>query len=163
MTLTMPDNAIASVWRHVREYGAGPGVETGGFLITHRDDSYVNVVALTGEMGVLREPYRFGIEGEAIEQLAEWTDINSMLISAQFHSHRGAAFLSPIDKAGGYRIKGFVTAILPDFCDPPRSMDAWGWWQFEGNDWVDAAAPEVGSGIAATIVFDANGVRRVGG
>lgn len=161
MTLTVPSNAIAAVWKHVRDYGAGRRVETGGFLITPRDGPDVKVVALTGEKGVLREPYRFAVEGEAIEQLAEWADVNGMLISAQFHSHRGAAFLSPIDKAGGYRIEGFVTAILPDFCDPPQSMDAWGWWQFQGNDWADAASPEVGSGIAATIVFDASGVRRI--
>jgi hypothetical protein len=157
--LFITDGAVTAIREHVKYYGGIAGVETGGFLLCSRgSEANVSLLALTGRAGVLREPDRFQITGEALEELAEWADFNDMLIAAQFHSHGGPAFLSPIDASAGFRIEGLVSAVVPDFADPPNSLNSWGWWCFRHGDWLEVCAPTVVEGGTEILTFDANGV-----
>ena len=73
----VPEHAGIAIAEHVREHGLCYGVETGGFLLCPlEDDSRVSVVALTADAGIVREPYRFLVSGEAFEALAEDARVN---------------------------------------------------------------------------------------
>jgi hypothetical protein len=158
--LLLPHGAMVAIRDHVKEHGVTTGVETGGFLLCSREDgSMVSVVALTGESGIVRHRSLFQVSAGAFDELAEWAEANGTFIAAQFHSHAGPAFLSPVDKAGGYRIEGFVSTVVPSFSDPSSSSDAWGWWRFESGDWMAVDGPTVVPGGCTVIRFDVDGVQ----
>ena len=90
--LTIRDAAVDLILDEVESRGAIP-VETGAFLLAreHTPDE-ISLVALPGSEGVLRHRHLFEISGEAMAELFDMATENDLVIRAQIHSHRRAAF-----------------------------------------------------------------------
>ncbi len=156
----LPPDGVASIAAHIAAHGS-VGMETGGFLLVRRSEpGAVATVAHAGSVGILRHPRQFVISAGAVEALSEWADTHGERIFSQFHSHGGRAFLSPIDRAGGIRVAGFVTTVVPDFARPQPDPTLWGWWTFANGDWQSRPPLPVGASATASriIVFDEAGV-----
>jgi proteasome lid subunit RPN8/RPN11 len=135
------------------------GVETGGFLLVHRPDPAVTgVLALAGATGIVRQPDQFIISGAAVDLLSEWAENYDLRVVAQFHSHRGPAFLSSIDRRGGMRVAGFISAVIPNFRRPPASPDAWAWFTFIAGGWQLRPPLRSVRGEVQIISFDEEGI-----
>ncbi len=158
--LHLPEEMIAAITDDVRAYGT-QRVETGGFLLApigNADD--VAILALAGTLGITRRRGLFGISGIALDRLFTWADEQALRIPAQFHSHGGRAILSPTDLAHGLSVRGFVTCIVPFWNNPPSDPAKWGWWRFDGQDWLDEVPPETDATRMLSVVrFDERGVR----
>lgn len=157
MRFALPLAAVSIITAEVRRWGI-EGVEAGGFMLGPAGEPEVSVVAFAGSRGVLRTPVQFTVSSQAIEWLSEWSDSNGLRIRAQFHSHRHGSDLSLIDRTGGLRVAGFVSAVIPHFVDPPGDPTQWGWWQFRAGDWQKAPAPPCRSAQVRSIAFDEGGV-----
>ena len=158
--LRLAEDLISAITEDVRAYGT-QRVETGGFLLAPKDDpGLITTLALAGSAGITRQRGLFGVSGIALDRLFTWADERGSRIPAQFHSHRGRAFLSPTDLAHGLSVRGFVTCIVPFWDDPPNDPTHWGWWRFDGRNWRDEVAPELDAGRGLDVVtFDEDGLR----
>jgi hypothetical protein len=85
-------------------------------------------------------------------------DERDLKVVAQFHSHRGQAYLSRSDLRHGFGVDGFTTTVVPYYESPPGDIAAWGWWTHQ-RGWQPTAPPTIGSGSARTIHFDEDGIR----
>lgn len=160
--LVVPGTIGARIAAEVRRYGA-LDVETGGFMLAPAPEPMrVSIVALAGERGVTRRWGLFRVSGRAIDRLFAWADEQGMRIPAQFHSHKLGAFLSPTDQRDGFNVKDFISAVVPQYADPPADPTAWGWWLFDGEAWIATAPPAVSAQGAPVVVFDEDGVRADG-
>jgi hypothetical protein len=155
----LTEAAVAEIVAEVGQYGSA-GVETGGFLLVSRANSEVTAaVALAGAAGITRRCDQFVISGTAVDLLSEWADGRGLRVVAQFHSHRTAAFLSPIDGRAGVRVDGFISAVIPTFRTPPASPDAWSWFVFTAGLWQPRSPLITIAGDIETMTFDEDGIR----
>jgi len=155
--LTVPAAAVTTVVADVARYGAA-NVETGGFLLAPRPDDTTTIVALAGEVGIVRRRDQFQVSELALDRLFAHADDQGLWIPAQFHSHGLAAFMSDCDVDHGLSVDGFVTTVVPYFASPPLDVGQWGWWRFDGV-WVPLLPPRTLSAAVSVIVFDEDGVR----
>lgn len=157
--LTVPAAAAIRMCDDIRRYGRA-GVETGGLLLTRSGAAEVTVVAVAGTTGIVRRRGLFVIDRSAFDAIFTWTEDNDLQVRAMVHSHAEEAFLSRTDRDGGLRVKGFYSAVVPTFCDPPYDPSLWSWWSFT-SDWTPTQAPPSGLTEVAvkTVVFDGDGVR----
>jgi hypothetical protein len=158
--LRLPEAAIAAITDEVRAYGK-QRVETGGFFLSSIEDpEQISTLALAGTAGITRKRGLFRVSGAALDRLFTWADEREMRIPAQFHSHRGRAFLSPTDLTHGLSVRGFVTCIVPFWSDPPDDPGRWGWWRFDGERWTDEPCPPADTrGTVGVVTFDERGVQ----
>lgn len=157
--LQLGAGAVATIVDDVRRYGAH-GVETGSLLLTPRNESTVNVIALVGDAGVTRHRGLFVLSAAALNSLFDYAEEGALQVRAQVHSHMFEAFLSPTDEAGNIRMQGFIAAVIPTFATPPADLAMWGWWIFDGNDWIDTRPATVAGNLDTKVItFDADGVR----
>lgn len=154
--LEVADSVVRTLLEETAIWGAR-GVETGAFLLRDQD-SPACCVALAAATGVVRHPDLFTISGRAIAELFSWADDHRMRIAAQVHSHRRGALLSRTDLEHGFSVRGFISAVIPFFAAPPRRIEQWGWWQFDGA-WQPVRAPLVTAGDLRLVRFDEEGVR----
>ncbi len=155
----LTEAAVAAIVAEVGRYGSA-GVETGGFLLVSRDNSEVTAaVALAGTAGITRRSDQFVISGTVVDLLSEWADDRGLRVVAQLHSHRRAAFLSPIDRRGGVRVDGFISAVIPTFRTPPASPHAWSWFVFTAGLWQPRPPFVTVAGDIETMTFDEDGIR----
>ncbi|HEV7679301.1 MAG TPA: hypothetical protein VGQ42_12095 [Candidatus Dormibacteraeota bacterium] len=160
--LVLPDSLSAPVAAEVKRYGTRD-VETGGFLLApEARPMCVSTVALAGHNGVTRGRGIFRISGKAIDRLFGWAEVAQLRIPAQFHSHGSEAFLSCVDRRDGFNVTEFISAVIPQYGDPPMDPHTWGWWQYDGDEWLELDPPEVIAGSVRVVVFDEDGVRAHG-
>lgn len=158
LQLQISVNAVETIVDDVRRYG-GHEVETGALLLTPRGESAVSVLALAGEAGVTRDRGLFVLSAAALNPLFNYAEDNGLQVRAQVHSHMFKAFLSPTDKAGNIRMQGFIAAVIPTFAAPASNVTVWGWWTFDGTDWIVTSPATVAADLEAKVVtFDADGV-----
>lgn len=155
--LVLPQNAATNLTDHVSSYGRR-SVETGALLICEPDSALVQVLALAGEAGVTRRYGLFVLSVPVIDSAFTYAEDHGLQVRAQVHSHAGEAFLSPIDKRGNLNMKGFIVAVIPDFCTPPHDPSAWGWWTFNAGEWAPSQPATLTTSSNATVLtVDANG------
>lgn len=151
-------DALGAIVDDVRRYGAH-GLETGSLLLTPRGEPTVTVLALAGAAGVTRHRGLFVLSAAALSPLFDYAEDNDQQVRAQVHSHMFEAFLSPTDKAGNIRMQGFIAAVIPTFATPSPNVAVWGWWIFDGADWVETSPATVAAGLNTKVItFDADGV-----
>ncbi len=157
--LVVPAGAATRLCADIRQYGRS-GVETGGLLLTTPGDPAVRVVAVAGTTGIVRGYGLFVITRPAFDAIFTWAEDHELQVRAMVHSHPDEAFLSPTDREGGLRVRGFYSAVVPTFADPPEDPAAWLWWTF-ASDWVPMLAPRLDStaDLTSSVVFDGDGVR----
>lgn len=155
-----PESAVDIVTNNVRRFGQ-QRLETGGFLLAAGDEpTAITGVALAGAAGVTRRRDLFSVSGLALDRLFTWAADGELRIAAQFHSHGGRAFLSPVDLRHGLSVRGFTSCIVPFSADPPLDPKQWGWWRFDGRTWMKAHPPRaVATNPVTTVTFDEDGVR----
>src|SRR5438128_1519661 len=74
-----------------------------------------SVVMLRGP-GVIRRPGFISISSDLINELTEIAIEMGQVLIAQIHSHEfDWTGLSPVDKAGGFRVPGFLSVVAPNF------------------------------------------------
>ncbi|HCT80364.1 MAG TPA: hypothetical protein DGG94_01030 [Micromonosporaceae bacterium] len=156
---TLPALAATLVCAEVSRWGQA-GVETGGFLLTKLGDPLVRVVALAGTTGIIRRYGLFVITRPAFDAIFTWAEDNDLQVRAMVHSHADKAFLSLTDREGGLRVRGFLSAVVPTFADPPCDPATWGWWTYT-SDWASTSAPrlDAAANLVDSVVFDGDGVR----
>lgn len=159
-TLTIDTDTVARLLEHVRFYGQ-QDVETGAMLLSNPGEPEISVLALAGEAGITRHYGLLVLSAEALAPLFEYAEDNGLQIRAQVHSHAREAFMSRTDKAGNIRMQGFIAGVVPNFANPSTQPSTWGWWTFDGQNWVDIAPPTLTSPTpgATTVVFDSSGIR----
>lgn len=158
-TLQLPTQAARAAINDSTQWGTAHNVESGGFFLTAIATSTVTAVAVAAKHGVLRRRDQFVITGPALETLSEWAEYNQLRIAAQYHSHAHGTALSPIDRAGGIRVHGFMSAVIPTFTNPDVEPDQWGWWQFDTPNWIAATPPRVTPASDLTVIrFDESGI-----
>lgn len=135
------------------------GVETGGFILGDWQTREGTVLAVAGTAGVMRTPLHFSASELALAALFEWTAAAGLHVLAGWHSHRGPAFLSDVDLEGGFNVKEFISAVVPYFHDPSANPDDWGWWTYDGSEWLESPAPVLTSGDYEMITFEEGCVR----
>ena len=150
--------AVATMVADVARYGT-LGVETGSLLLTPAGEPTVTVVALAGVSGIDRRPGLLVFSADALNPLFSYAEDNELQVRAQVHSHMYDAFLSPTDKAGNIRMPGFIVSVIPTFATPSTDTTAWGWWDFNGTDWIPTEPATVTAYDTKVITFDAEGVR----
>ncbi len=155
--LTLASTAIQTVLTDVQRYGDG-NVETGGFLLAPADSETITAVALAGTVGIVRRRDLFQVSDLALDRLFAYADYNDLWIPAQYHSHSLVAELSRCDIEHGFAVKGFVSAIVPWYANPPADVAAWGWWRYESG-WARLGPPAIALGASVTVVFDEDGMR----
>jgi hypothetical protein len=157
--LQLPTPAAAAMIDDVTRYGQ-LGVETGAMLLASRGSDIVSAVALLGTDGVIRRAGLFVVTMPVIDQLFTFAEDNDLRVRAQLHSHQNQAFLSPTDRNGNIRILGFSAAVVPTFADPPANPDRWGWWTYDGSEWIISAPATLRPHLGArTFTVDAGGIR----
>lgn len=140
--LLLPIAACESIVADVSRHGAH-GVETGAFLLApEKQPDHLGVVALGGARGITRHPHHFRVSGHALERLFEWASTGELRVRALVHSHKREAFLSPTDLRHGLSVRGFTSAVIPDFERPTTNVANWGWWRFDGGHWQPIAEPQ---------------------
>lgn len=157
-TLHLGADAVEVIVAEVARYGA-LGVETGALLLTPPDEPTVTVLALAGTAGIERHRGLLVLSSAALNPLFSYAEDHDVQLRAQVHSHMYEAFLSATDKAGNIRMPGFIAAVVPDFETPAAAPAVWGWWTFDGTDWVPIQPALVTPHTTTVIVFDADGVR----
>ena len=91
--------------------------------------------------------------------LFDHAEDNDLQVRAQVHSHMFEAFMSPTDKAGNIRMQGFIAAVTPTFAAPSSDVAVWGWWVFDGADWIETRPATVAADLNTKVItFDADGV-----
>jgi proteasome lid subunit RPN8/RPN11 len=157
--LIMPPTVATRLCADIRRHGQA-GVETGGLLLAKPGDSTVSVVAVAGTTGIVREYGLFIITRPAFDALFTWAEDHELQVRAMVHSHADEAFLSRTDREGGLRVKGFRSAVVPTFDNPPEDPALWRWWTFT-SDWTPTQAPRLDPTVtsADSVVFDGDGVR----
>jgi len=158
MTFTIATSLLPPLQEHVRGYGT-QDAEAGGFLLGATGVASADVLALAEGVGIERSRGLFRVSGTALERLFAWADDHELRVWAQVHSHPRGSFLSPTDKTYGFRVEGFLSAIIPDYPRPPLDPHTWGWWTFTAGVWRRAGTPSVADVPARVIVFDETGVR----
>ena len=53
----------------------------------------------------------------------------------------------------------FISAVVPEYRDPPCDPADWGWWSFETDRWVRVGPAAITKGDVDIVVFDEDGVR----
>jgi len=154
----IPPTVARVVSADVRLYGRR-NLETGGFLLMNRDASAISAVALGGDAGIVRRRNLFQISGLALAQLFTYLDREGLWAPIQYHSHANGAFLSSTDEAHGLCVEGFVSAVGRNFAQASDELTKWGWWRFTDGEWTSIKAATYGSGPAAAVKFDEDGVR----
>jgi hypothetical protein len=156
--LIVPAAAAVRLSADIRRYGQA-GVETGGLLLTKFGDPTVSVVAVAGTTGIVRRYGLFIITRSAFDAVFTWAEDHQLQVRAMVHSHAEEAFLSRTDREGGLRVKGFYSAVVPTFDNPPEDSALWRWWTFT-SDWTAIEAPRCDPMVTATdsVVFDGDGV-----
>lgn len=155
--LAIGPHQTRAICDEVRLHGA-LGVETGGFLLTSNNRS-VSHVALAGAANIERDWGRFVIGRAAIDRLFTHAESHEIRVAAMFHSHMHEAFLSPIDRTGGINMTGFSSIVIPHFADPPRGPAEWGFWVFNGHEWIPTPSwPTANATSTSVLRFDAEGV-----
>ncbi|MFG1955580.1 hypothetical protein [Micromonospora sp. NPDC048830] len=156
--LIVPMPAVTRLCADIRRYGRA-GVETGGLLLTKPGDSTVSLVAVAGTTGIVRKHGLFCITRPAFDAIFTWAEDNELQVRAMVHSHAKEAFLSQTDREGGLRVKGFHSAVVPMFGNPPEDLGRWRWWTFT-SDWTPTEAPRCDPAACTdSVVFDGDGVR----
>ncbi len=157
--LVVPAGVATRLCGDIRRHGQS-GVETGGLLLTKPGDPVVRVVAVAGTTGIIRRYGLFVITRPAFDAMFTWAEDHNLQVRAMVHSHAEEAFLSRTDREGGLRVRGFYSAVVPTFADPPADPAGWRWWTY-GSDWVQVQAPRLDSTANLTdcVVFDGDGVR----
>jgi hypothetical protein len=156
--LILPPSAATLLCEDISRYGR-KSVESGGLLLTDPGNPEVKVVALAGTIGIVRRYGLFVITRPAFDAIFSWAEDNDLQVRGMVHSHAGRAFLSPTDREGGLRVRGFVSAVVPTFVNPPQDPDRWGWWTYT-SDWTQVPAPAAASVASSvqSLVFDGDGV-----
>jgi hypothetical protein len=156
--LMISEKLLRPLGDHVRAHG-GADAEAGGFLLGGREIPLATVLALAEGPGVERSRGIFRVSGAAIDQLFAWAEERELRVWAQVHSHPRGSFLSDIDEREGFRVEGFISAVIPDYGDPPEAPSAWGFWRFVGGAW-SAIEPAHTTGAAGSVyTFSEDGVR----
>jgi proteasome lid subunit RPN8/RPN11 len=157
--LIVPASAAIRLCADIRRFGE-LDVETGGLLLTDPGDSTVRVVAVAGITGITRRHGLFVITRPAFDAIFTWAEDHELQVRAMVHSHPKKAFLSRTDREGGLLVRGFQSAVVPTFVNPPADPAAWGWWTYD-SDWVQSPPPRNDSTTIPTdsVVFDGDGVR----
>jgi hypothetical protein len=142
----------------VRQHGQRDR-ETGALLLTAPGSDEVAVVALPADTGILRRPDLFTITRPAFNSLFTYTEDADLQVRAMIHSHRGAAFLSATDRTHGLNLRGFISAVIPNYAFPPGRPDHWGWWRFN-DSWIPTVPATFEESLPAPkiIRFDAEAV-----
>jgi len=155
--LTVPREISSAIADEVRRYGK-MNVETGGFLLAPQGTEAVSTVAFASVKGIVRHRLRFQISEIALDRLFGFAESTGCWIPAQFHSHAGCAFLSRTDREHGLRVPGFISAVIPDFADPPAEVTAWTWWRFNQGDWAPASSPHTAKRDLRQVIFAEEGI-----
>ena len=157
--LRLPSNVPEVLAEEVRRYG-NVGVETGALLLTAPGDLTVTTVALAGQQGIQRGLGLFVITLPAFDALFTYAENHELQVRAMVHSHPEEAFLSYVDRQQGLRMRGFISAVIPTYADPPPLPEHWGWWRYD-KDWHPDEPARVAADIppAEILIFDAGGVR----
>jgi hypothetical protein len=160
VTRPIPIALIDALHADVRRHGR-LDVETGMFLLTSPIIGAVTTLALAGTRGVIRTRGQFAVSGTALARLFAHAREQQLQVVAQVHSHRGPAFLSPVDVKHGFAVNGFTTCVIPDYRRPSRDPAAWGWWQHTTGQWRPTLPYTVGENgtITRVVIFDEDGVR----
>jgi hypothetical protein len=163
MSILIPTAGVTALIGEATAFGAR-GLETGGFLLALRAGSpdatpVVTAVALAGDAGIMRDCDLFQVSERALDRIFTFANDRGLWIPALLHSHRAGAFLSATDQRYGLCVDGFVSAVIPRYSSPPRSLARWGWWRFESGRWRGAAPGRTVEGAAAILRFDEGGVR----
>lgn len=158
MTLTIASPILTPLQEHVRACGQ-QDKEAGGFLLGPHDTPTINVLALATGAGVERSRGLFRVSGKALDRLFSWAEANDCRIWAQVHSHPRQSFLSDTDETYGFRVEGFLSAVIPNYATPPLLPERWGWWTFTRGVWRDAAGPEVVQHPGRIISFNEDGIQ----
>lgn len=151
-------DAVDTIIAEVGRYGA-LGVETGALLLTRHGEPAVTVVALAATAGIDRRRGLLVFYSAALNPLFTYAEDHDLQLRAQVHSHMYDAFLSPTDKTGNIRMPGFIASVVPNFESPDADTTAWGWWTFNGTDWMPTEPASVTTQATKFVTFDADGVR----
>jgi hypothetical protein len=159
MTRRIPTPLIDALHADVRHHGR-LDVETGMFLLTSPTTGAITTLALAGARGITRTRGQFAVTGAALARLFGHARSQQLQVVAQLHSHRGAAFLSPVDLQYGFAVEGFTTCVIPNYPRPSRDPAAWGWWQHTEGRWrpVPPYSVSKNGAIARVVIFDEDGV-----
>jgi hypothetical protein len=98
------------------------------------------------------------VGGKALDHLFAWAETENLRVWAQVHSHPRGSFLSGTDKTYGFRVEGFISAVIPDYAEAPLAADAWGWWTFARGEWRSTVPPTVTAGSSRVFTFSEDGV-----
>jgi proteasome lid subunit RPN8/RPN11 len=157
--LLLPVSSVAPLTSHVRGHGTA-GVETGAILLAPIGTETITTIALAGTNGVVRRQDLFVMNMRVIDAIFSYAEQLGLQARVHLHSHRGGAFLSDTDRAGGIRVPGFIAAVLPTYRNPPSDPKRWGWWSFSGTDWNSRSPAELVRDLPTTIITaDAEGIR----
>jgi hypothetical protein len=155
--LTMPDACASAIAAEVRRFGQET-LETGGFLLAPVGTTKVSLVAFAGDSGILRRWGLFQIHEIAVGRLFDFAENQGLWIPAQFHSHMFDDELSRTDREYGTSVQGFVSAVVPEYLEPPTDPARWGWWAFDSHRWLRVAAPSVTESGTEVVMFDRDGI-----
>jgi proteasome lid subunit RPN8/RPN11 len=154
MTLVLPRGLPQALRDDAKKWGS-TDVETGAFLLGHC--ASVDLIAWPGVRDTVRARDQFAVGGFALAQLFDWAEDKQLRVLALVHSHRGRAFLSPVDLKHGFSVPGFVSAIIPHYHDPSVELSDWGWWRFD-KKWQPLDPPALDERAFAAVTFDSRGV-----
>lgn len=158
LQLRIPANAVESLVREVRRRGRA-SEETGALLLTEPDGCDVVALALAGGDGIQRDIGLFVITMPAFDSLFTFAENEGLQVRAMVHSHPREAFLSLVDRQHGLRVRGFISAVIPTYRNPPADPGEWGWWSYQG-DWhaVEPATVAEHGPVAKVFTFDSGGI-----
>lgn len=163
MSVAIPAGGVDVLVNETAVLGA-QDLETGAFMLAPRagaagQDPEVTVIALAGDIGIVRDCDLFQVSERALHQVFTFADDHDLWIPALVHSHRAGAFLSLADQRYGLRVDGFISAVIPTYASPPSGLARWGWWQFEAGRWRDAVPGLATDGTVEVVRFDEAGIR----
>lgn len=151
--LTLPADMPAAIAAVAREAGQST-TETGGFILADAGSTHGTVLASAGERGIERHRDLFHVSGLAISTLFEWVEEAEMTVLAQWHSHRGEAYLSKTDLEHGFNVPGFHTTVVPFYANASADPADWGWWTCDGRAWIEIPAPGLAAAGFSVITFE---------
>lgn len=157
-SLMISETLLRPLHEHVRAHGRAD-VEAGGFLLGGGENPVATVLALAEGRGVERSRGIFRVSGRAIDQLFAWAEERELRVWAQVHSHPRGSFLSDIDEREGFRVEGFISAVIPDYSDPSEAPSAWGFWRFAGGAWSAIESAQTTGAAGSVYTFSEDGVR----
>jgi proteasome lid subunit RPN8/RPN11 len=157
VNLILPSSALSKIRSHVAAFGSY-AEEAGGFFLGPARTPRILAVGFALGRGVERGRGEFRVTGPAIERLFEWAESNEYRIWAQFHSHPAAAFLSRTDIKYGFSVKDFVSAVIPEFKNPPINPHLWKWWTYQQAAWREITPPAVEDHDACIFTFSEDGI-----